>query len=71
MAQVAQFNVYEINGTPKPNIYKFGFGTTQIIASPYLGPSTTGLIYGLITNVANGYTYGVAETVAQIAAITG
>ena len=71
MAQLAQFNVYEINGIGKPNIYKFGFGTTNIVAQPYLGPSTTGQIYGLITTVSNGYTYGVAETVAQIAAITG
>ena len=71
MAQVAVFNVYEISGIAKPNIYKFGFGTSAIVASPYLGPSTTGQIYGLITTVANGYTYGVAETVAQIAAITG
>ena len=71
MAQVAAFNVYEINGLNKPNVYKLGFGTTQILASPYLGPSTTGQIYGLITTVANGYTYGVAETVAQIVAITG
>jgi len=71
MANVAGFNVYEINGLSKPNIYKLGFGTTQILASPYLGASTTGQIYGLITTVANVYTYGVAETVAQILTITG
>ena len=71
MAQVVGLNVYEINGISKPNIYKIGFGTTQIMVSPYLGASTTGKIYSLITTVANGYTYGVAETVAQVVTITG
>lgn len=65
-SNVSTLNVYEINQMPLLTPKSLLFPDTGLNAAPYLGPSTTGQLYGTLTDRATGTTYGVAETVAQL-----
>lgn len=69
MANVATLNVYEINQMPLSTPKTLLFPETGLNAAPYLGPSTTGQLYGSITDRSTGNTFGVAENMAQLKAL--
>lgn len=73
MANTVGINCYQLNNRvfDRDSPQKFGFPTSGCLLADVSGSPTRSLssgynVYGLITTIANGNQYYVAETIAQL-----